>query len=314
MPYLQRKNAKKPPQKGGMFFIMRPPRDPSPLQQANNNGELFGKKASKSTRKKSSIPAIDPDDPYEVVLRQAFELFDQDGNGTITIEEVRIALKTLGQDVSDEEVAELMGDVDKDGDNCIGYEERDCYVDKDGDNCIGYEERDWTITIEEVRIALKTLGQDVSDEEVAELMGDVDKDGDNCIGYDEFKQMINKLDEAENNLYNAYIEETFRVFDVDNDKLITPKDLKHTLCKLGLQCSTDEVCDTIRDSLKDVKGHRHRSARETMPALAEEGERTIERRPVSRASHLPSEEKEPAILGVGMEELKIIAKCWPRPI
>ena len=31
--------------------------------------------------------------------------------GTITIEEVRIALKTLGQDVSDEEVAELMGDV-----------------------------------------------------------------------------------------------------------------------------------------------------------------------------------------------------------
>ena len=32
-------------------------------------------------------------------------------SGTITIEEVRRALKTLGQEVSDEEVADLMGEV-----------------------------------------------------------------------------------------------------------------------------------------------------------------------------------------------------------
>ena len=74
------------------------------------------------------------------------------------------------------------------------------------------------------------------------------------------------------------------------------------------------MCDTIRDSLKDVKGHRQRVAREKMPALAEEGDAAIERRPVSRASHPPAEDKEPTVLGVGMEELKIIAKGWPRPI
>lgn len=47
--------------------------------------------------------------------REAFSLFDKDGNGQITVDELRAVLKTLGKNPTDEEVMEMINSVDENG-------------------------------------------------------------------------------------------------------------------------------------------------------------------------------------------------------
>lgn len=50
-------------------------------------------------------------------MRASFKIFDKDGNGTIDAAELRQAMKSLGETMTDEEVDEMIkvADVDSDG-------------------------------------------------------------------------------------------------------------------------------------------------------------------------------------------------------
>lgn len=50
-------------------------------------------------------------------LRSAFELFDADGNGFIDRQEIKTALKVLGEELSEEEIQDILeeADLNKDG-------------------------------------------------------------------------------------------------------------------------------------------------------------------------------------------------------
>ena len=48
-------------------------------------------------------------------LKQAFALFDMDGSGEVSTDELGTVLATLGQKVSDEELVEIIAEVDQDG-------------------------------------------------------------------------------------------------------------------------------------------------------------------------------------------------------
>ena len=56
-------------------------------------------------------------------IRQAFKLFDTDGNGTISAVEFRRTMTTLGEPMSNADVDEMMSVIDVDGDGQIDYEE-----------------------------------------------------------------------------------------------------------------------------------------------------------------------------------------------
>ena len=47
--------------------------------------------------------------------REAFKLFDKDGNGSITVEELVAILKNLGQNPTDAEISDIVSEVDADG-------------------------------------------------------------------------------------------------------------------------------------------------------------------------------------------------------
>ena len=53
-------------------------------------------------------------------LKAAFRLFDKDGSGTISPEEIR---KVLGINSSDKHLAELVAEIDENGDGEIQFEE-----------------------------------------------------------------------------------------------------------------------------------------------------------------------------------------------
>lgn len=56
-------------------------------------------------------------------MRDAFNLFDTDGSGEITVEELAYALQGVGQDASLEEIKEMITKGDKDSDGMVSFEE-----------------------------------------------------------------------------------------------------------------------------------------------------------------------------------------------
>ena len=56
-------------------------------------------------------------------LKAVFKTFDKDGDGTIDVEELGTALRSLGQNPTKEEVKKLIDETDKDGSGCIEFDE-----------------------------------------------------------------------------------------------------------------------------------------------------------------------------------------------
>lgn len=68
-----------------------------------------------------SVSAFSPEEIEE--LRQAFNLFDKDGGGTIDVAELRAILDQRGKRMSDKELRQLMDMVDEDRSGEIDFEE-----------------------------------------------------------------------------------------------------------------------------------------------------------------------------------------------
>lgn len=64
-----------------------------------------------------------PESSTAGLLRSAFAAFDTDGSGSISIEELRHALTTMGEPLSDAEVDALFRVVDSDGSGTVDYAE-----------------------------------------------------------------------------------------------------------------------------------------------------------------------------------------------
>ncbi len=56
-------------------------------------------------------------------LREAFKLFDRNGNGVIDIRELHLMMNALGETMTPEEVLALLSEADADGDGVINFEE-----------------------------------------------------------------------------------------------------------------------------------------------------------------------------------------------
>ena len=55
-------------------------------------------------------------------LRAAFRVFDKDDNGTIDTAELRQLMKSIGEDLTDEQIEEMIREADQDGDGSIDCE------------------------------------------------------------------------------------------------------------------------------------------------------------------------------------------------
>lgn len=58
----------------------------------------------------------------ESEIREAFKVFDKDGNGFISASELRNVMLSLGEKLTDAEVDEMIREADKDGDGQVNYE------------------------------------------------------------------------------------------------------------------------------------------------------------------------------------------------
>ena len=113
----------------------------------------------------------------------------QDGDGTINVEELGTALRSLGQNPTKEEVKKLIDNADKDGSGSIEFEEfahmmaaRSKSTETTQQDLLDAfkffdKEKSGVITEQEVRHVLQTIGMEVSEEMLAEMMLAADTDG-----------------------------------------------------------------------------------------------------------------------------------------
>ena len=54
--------------------------------------------------------------------KKAFELFDKDGSGYISVEELKQVMTQIGENLTDEELAEMIKEADVNGDGQVDYQ------------------------------------------------------------------------------------------------------------------------------------------------------------------------------------------------
>ena len=134
-------------------------------------------------------------------FKEAFSLFDKDGDGTITTKELGTVMRSLGQNPTEAELMDMIHEVDADGNGTIDFPEFLTMMArkmKDTDSAEEIKEAfkvfdkdgNGFISAAELRHIMTNLGEKLTDEEVDEMIREADVDGDGQINYDEFVDMM----------------------------------------------------------------------------------------------------------------------------
>ncbi|KAJ6466852.1 hypothetical protein C8R45DRAFT_1020304 [Mycena sanguinolenta] len=134
-------------------------------------------------------------------FKEAFALFDKDGDGTITTVELGTVMRSLGQNPTESELQDMINEVDADGNGTIDFHEflammAKKFQDTDSEEEIRQafavfdKDGNGTISVTELQQVMRSLGEKLTDREVEEMIREADVDGDGEINYDEFLQMM----------------------------------------------------------------------------------------------------------------------------
>ncbi|XP_006616487.1 calmodulin-beta-like isoform X1 [Apis laboriosa] len=114
------------------------------------------------------------------------------------------------------------------------------------------KDEDGTITMAELGVVMRSLGQRPSETELRDMVNEVDQDGNGTIEFNEFLQMMSKKMKGADG--EDELREAFRVFDKNKDGLISSKELRHVMTNLGEKLSEEEVDDMIKEADLDGDG------------------------------------------------------------
>jgi len=131
-------------------------------------------------------------------LKEVFDLFDADGNGSLSREEVANAMHYLGMNPTAEELEAIFIKVDADLSNTIEFSEFVEWISNQVDMSSEQElleifklidlDGNGSISEDELRYLLDALKLNLSDEDITALMQQADLDGNGVIDYNEFVQ------------------------------------------------------------------------------------------------------------------------------
>ena len=125
-------------------------------------------------------------------FKEAFSLFDKDGDGTITTKELGTVMRSLGQNPTEAELQDMINEVDADGNGTIDFPEfctlmarkmKDTDSEEELKEAFRVFDKDGNgfISAAELRHIMTNLGEKLTDEEVDEMLREADIDGDGQI-------------------------------------------------------------------------------------------------------------------------------------
>ncbi|KAG8520314.1 Centrin-1 [Galemys pyrenaicus] len=146
-------------------------------------------------------PELTEDQKQEV--REAFDLFDADGSGTIDVKELKVALRALGFEPTKEEMKKMISEVDKEGTGKISFNDflavmTQKMAEKDTKEEILKafrlfdDDETGKISFKNLKRVASELGENLTDEELQEMIDEADRDGDGEVNEEEFLRVMKK--------------------------------------------------------------------------------------------------------------------------
>ncbi|XP_059025000.1 centrin-4 isoform X1 [Mustela lutreola] len=136
-------------------------------------------------------------------IKEAFDLFDVDGSGTIDVKELKIAMQALGFDPKKEEIKKMIAEIDKEGTGTITFEDFFAIMSVKMSEKNEKEEilkafklfdddDTGSITLNNIKRVAKELGENLTDDELKEMLDEADCDRDGEINEEEFLRMMKR--------------------------------------------------------------------------------------------------------------------------
>ena len=146
-------------------------------------------------------PGLTEDEIEEI--KEAFDLFDTDGTGHIDPKELKAAMQSLGFESKSQTIFQMIADLDKNANKQLDFEEfLDLMTarmsDKDTREDINKvfklfdEDNTGSISIKNLRRVAKELGENLTDEELAEMIERADSNADGSVSADDFYNIMTK--------------------------------------------------------------------------------------------------------------------------
>ncbi|KAL4196728.1 hypothetical protein AMTRI_Chr04g247670 [Amborella trichopoda] len=132
-------------------------------------------------------------------IKEAFELFDTDGSGTIDAGELTVAMRY--------QIKQMIADVDKDGSGAIDFDEfvhmmtakmgeRDTKEELMKAFSIIDQDKNGKISVLDIQRCAKELGEKFTVAEIQEMIEEADRNGDGEVDTDEFVRMMRRTNYA----------------------------------------------------------------------------------------------------------------------
>jgi Ca2+-binding protein (EF-Hand superfamily) len=146
-------------------------------------------------------PGLTEDEILEI--KEAFDLFDTDGGGSIDPKELKAAMVSLGFEAKNQTIYQMISDLDADGSGAIDFKEfldmmtarmsdKDTREDIEKVFRLFDDEKTGRISIKNLRRVAQELGETMDDAELMEMIERADSDGDGLVTLDDFYNIMTK--------------------------------------------------------------------------------------------------------------------------
>lgn len=134
-------------------------------------------------------------------MKEAFLLFDKNGDGFISAKELGVLMRAMGRNPTEDEIMQIMNEIDVDHNGKLDFSEftimmREKLQGEDMEEEIRQAFRvfdrngDGYISKSEFKHCMMHFGEQFTDEEVEEMIAEADSNNDGKIDYEEFSKMI----------------------------------------------------------------------------------------------------------------------------
>ena len=169
----------------------------------NKKAQKVESKASEFNAKSYEKNGLTEDEVMEI--NEAFDLFDTDKSGEIDTDELKQALSNLGIDAKNQTLQNMINDIDKNQSGTIDFDEfidmmtakmsdKDTREDlkKVFDLFLGDDEKADKIELKHLKRVAKELNENMSEDELNEMITRADTDRDGKVSFDEFYNIMTK--------------------------------------------------------------------------------------------------------------------------